>query len=169
MLVGQRCILVCCQVLTPAQEVFLDVHSYPWWPDLWYMSGKLAEQALAAAAAEQNGGNANASSSPHIGSATASSLFLLPRFSAFEMLQEPLLARGCGLQFKRSVPSLCLAALLKICNCLCIYTKSLQHGSSVNQLFRGNTFRNALAQSTKPALRQALSIIRAWQSSLSSA
>ena len=55
-----------------------------------------------------NGCGCDACLTEHAGNAGAANLFLLPRFSAFEMLQEPLLARGCGLQFKREPPaSLC--------------------------------------------------------------
>ena len=74
----------------PAQEVYLDRKAYPWWPDVWHMSGILSGPAGAAEAGPRGPGAQDSSGS------------LLPKFSAFEMLQTPLMAHGAGLQFKRA-------------------------------------------------------------------
>ena len=81
------------QALTPAQEVYLDRKSYPHWPDLWAISGILCSPGSPEAAGVQPAAAAGSS---------GSSASPLPQFSAFDMLQTPLLAHGAGLQFKRA-------------------------------------------------------------------
>lgn len=80
------------QVLSPKQESLLDTCSYPWWPDLWIMSG-------IAAGSQQPAASAEGMDLP----------VALPQLSSFEVLTTPMLAIGGGLQMKRAPPC-CLHA-----------------------------------------------------------
>ena len=77
------------QTLTPTQEALLDVHAYPWWPDLWTFGNLLA--------AQSKGEPPDTSALSGTGGAEG----ILQQYSAAELLRAPLLARGAGLQLKR--------------------------------------------------------------------
>lgn len=76
------------QALFPWQEAAADLYSHPWHPDLWAICNILAQR---------EGGEPEDISDKARGTAS-----LLPHFSAAEMLWTPILARGAGLQLKRT-------------------------------------------------------------------
>jgi hypothetical protein len=80
------------QTLYPWQEAAADLYSHPWHPDLWALCNILAERQSLPNELPDISGNSPGSSS------------LLPHFSAAEMLWTPILARGAGLQLKRTPP-----------------------------------------------------------------
>lgn len=96
------CIL---QVLTPAQEAYLDCQCHPWCPDLWAMAGLLAEHqpgepsraAEAALLPACKLGQPEAAGSSEKERAKGVSL----QMGAFGLLRAPLLGRGAGLSLKR--------------------------------------------------------------------
>ena len=80
------------QVLTSQQEAFLDSHSYPWCPDMWQMAQLLA------------GGKAESDMKDHTADLDMSGVALktlLPEKTGFQLLTQPLMARGLGLRLKR--------------------------------------------------------------------
>lgn len=91
-LTGVTALHVCLQVLTIQQEAFLDSHSYPWCPDIWQMA-----QLLAAGKAEPD-------MKIHTADLDMSGVALntlLPEKTGFQLLVQPLRARGLGLRLKR--------------------------------------------------------------------
>ena len=90
------------QILTPAQEAFLDTQAYPWCPDTWQMVGLLAERLPG-----EPPRSAETSLLPTLpptappGTPGAPA----PERGAFALLQAPLLARGAGANLRRT-PSL---------------------------------------------------------------
>lgn len=83
---------VCLQVLTIQQEAFLDLHSYPWCPDIWQMA-----QLLAAGKAEPDVKDHTAD----LDMSGVALKTLLPDKTGFQLLVQPLRARGLGLRLKR--------------------------------------------------------------------
>ncbi|KAL3131996.1 hypothetical protein ABBQ32_008620 [Trebouxia sp. C0010 RCD-2024] len=82
------------EVLTSQQEAFLDSHSYPWCPDMWQMAQLLA------------GGKAELDVKEHTADLDMSGVALkplLPENTGFQLLIQPLKARGLGLRLKRGV------------------------------------------------------------------
>ena len=78
------------QILTSQQEAFLDWHCYPWCPDMWHMAQLLASKAQ-----------------PDVKEATAdldmsavALKSLLPDKTGFQLLTQPITARGLGLRLK---------------------------------------------------------------------
>ena len=94
--------------MSPRQEALLDIHSLPWWPDVWQMSALLARQQKATGMPDERSLGELNSSSPALVS-------LMPSLTAFQALTRPMLALGMGFQLKRTlqhpVPSSCLASL----------------------------------------------------------
>lgn len=107
------------QVLTPAQEAYLDCQCHPWCPDLWAMAGLLAEHqpgepsraAEAALLPACKLGQPEAAGSSEKERAKGVSL----QMGAFGLLRAPLLGRGAGLSLKRKPICPCANARLVEC------------------------------------------------------
>ncbi len=80
------------QILTSQQEAFLDSHSYPWCPDMWQMA-----QLLAVGKAEPDVKD----STLDLDMSAVALKSLLPDKTGFQLLTQPLRARGLGLRLKR--------------------------------------------------------------------
>ena len=76
------------QNMAPWQEAQCDVAAHPWWPCLWTMCNTLA-------ARSKN------REPPDTLKAAEGGAGLFPQYCAAELLQQPMLARGGGLQLKR--------------------------------------------------------------------
>lgn len=79
-------------MLTSQQEAFLDSHSYPWSPDIWQLAQLLAV------------GKAEPDVEGHTADLDMSGVALntlLPDTTGFQLLVQPLRARGLGLRLKR--------------------------------------------------------------------
>ena len=83
------------QVITPRQEALLAIHSLPWWPDVWQMTGLLARSKKVSMPDERSVGELT-SSSPALVS-------LMPSLTAFQALTRPMLALGMGFPLKRTI------------------------------------------------------------------
>lgn len=81
------------QTLTPRQEAFLDVQSYPFCPDIWQMTSLLATKK-----------RQPEMTVPNLDIAGASLADVLPHASAFQVLVSPIAAQGIGLRLKRTCP-----------------------------------------------------------------
>ena len=94
------------QVLTPAQEAWLDCQCHPWAPDPWALAGLLAEQhpGEAPRAAETS---LLTSGSPAVGCASDKdrAMDMALHMGAFGLLRSPLLGRGSGLTLRRECHS----------------------------------------------------------------
>ena len=88
---GQQHIIVV-QILTSKQEAFLDSHCYPWCPDMWQMA-----QLLAAGKAEPDVKECTSD----LDMSAVALKALLPDKTGFQLLTQPLRARGLGLRLKR--------------------------------------------------------------------
>lgn len=82
------------EILTSQQEAFLDSHSYPWCPDMWQMA-----QLLAAGKPEPN----VKETTSDLDMSAVALKSLLPDRTGFQLLTQPLRARGLGLRLKRGV------------------------------------------------------------------
>lgn len=82
------------EILTSQQEAFLDSHSYPWCPDMWQMA-----QLLAVGKAEPDVKD----STQDLDMSALALKSLLPDKTGFQLLTQPLRARGLGLRLKRGV------------------------------------------------------------------
>lgn len=81
------------QTLTPRQEAYLDVQSYPFCPDVWQMACILASKRRQPEIPV-----------PNLNIASAQLAELLPHASAFQVLVAPIAAQGIGLRLKRAPP-----------------------------------------------------------------
>ncbi|KAK9837641.1 hypothetical protein WJX74_001874 [Apatococcus lobatus] len=84
------------EVMTPKQEALLDIHSLPWWPDVWQMSALLVQSQQARSMPDERSLGELTSSSPALVS-------LMPSLTAFQALTRPMLALGMGFQLKRGI------------------------------------------------------------------
>ncbi|KAL0026150.1 hypothetical protein WJX79_005406 [Trebouxia sp. C0005] len=82
------------EILTSQQEAFLDSHSDPWCPDMWQMA-----QLLAVGKAEPDVKD----STLDLDMSALALKSLLPDKTGFQLLIQPLRARGLGLRLKRGV------------------------------------------------------------------
>ncbi|KAK9812465.1 hypothetical protein WJX73_002038 [Symbiochloris irregularis] len=78
--------------LTPRQEAYLDVQSYPFCPDIWQMACILASKRRQPSVP-----------TPNLNIASAPLADVLPHASAFQILVAPIAAQGIGLRLKRGL------------------------------------------------------------------